>query len=183
MRHPNMSNILMTVEELAKYLKIKPDTIYKKVKRGELPALKLGKLLRFPKELIDEWVIEQATKTMKDVKAAKQAVEAKVEVAFDEVKKTARTAGQVIDQVRHAPLNKKQETLNKGLKKLLKEVDQGIKKLTPKPPRARAKTGTRKVGTTSNSVRRKSGAAKSVKTAANPETREAVQVSVTTLAH
>jgi len=136
-----MTSILMTVEELAKYLKIKPDTIYKKVRRGELPALKLGKLVRFPKDLIDQWVIDQATRTMKDVKAAKKAVGAKVEEAFGEVKKTARTAGQLIDQVRHAPMNKKQDALNKGLKKLLKEVDQGIKKFTPKSPKARARRG------------------------------------------
>jgi excisionase family DNA binding protein len=136
-------NILLTVEELAKYLKIKPDTIYKKVRKGELPAIKLGKLVRFPKELIDQWIIEQATKTMKDVKAAKEAVEARVEEAVIEVKKTAKAAGKVISDVpdviedlKNAPLKRKQETLTKGLKTLWKDFNDGMVK---KAPRARAK--------------------------------------------
>src|SRR5688572_1679299 len=128
-------NILMTVEELAKYLKIKPDTIYKKVRKGELPAIKLGKLVRFPKELIDQWIIDQATKTMKDVKAAREAVEAKVEEAVFEVRKTAKAATKVINEVpeviedvKNAPLNKKQETLTKGLKTLWKDFNDGMTK-------------------------------------------------------
>lgn len=127
-------NILLTVEELAKYLKIKPDTIYKKVRKGELPAIKLGKLVRFPKELIDEWIIEQATKTMKEVKAARQAVGAKMEEAVCEVKKTAKAATkvmgevpEVIEDVKKAPFKKKQETLTKGLKSLWKDFN-GIAK-------------------------------------------------------
>lgn len=126
-------NILMTVEELAKYLKIKPDTIYKKVRKGELPAIKLGKLVRFPKELIDEWIIEQATKTMKDVRSARQKVEARVEEAVSEVKKTARVASkvmgevpEVIDNLKRAPMSKKQETLTRGLKTLWKDLNSGL---------------------------------------------------------
>src|SRR6188472_3554560 len=118
-------NILLTVEELAKYLKIKPDTIYKKVRKGELPAIKLGKLVRFPKELIDQWIIDQAMKTMKEVKAARHAVETRVEEAVSEVKKTAKAATkvmgevpEVIEDIKNAPLKKKQETLTKGLKTL-----------------------------------------------------------------
>lgn len=167
MRQPKLNNILMTVEELAKYLKIKPDTIYKKVRRGELPAIKLGKLLRFPKELVDDWVVEQASKTMKDVRIAQKAVKAKVDEAIGEVKKTARTAGKVFDDLRHAPLNKKQEALNKGLKTLLKEVDEGIKKLTPKMPRARIKRHAEKAV---KAVKRGKGKGKaaSIKAAAAP---------------
>lgn len=133
-------NILLTVEELAKYLKIKPDTIYKKVRKGELPAIKLGKLVRFPKDLIDQWIIEQATKTMKEVKAATQAVEAKVEEAVSEVRKTAKAAGkmmgdvpEVIEDVKNAPLKDKQQTLARGLKTLWDDFS------SAKAPRARAK--------------------------------------------
>lgn len=139
-------NILLTVEELAKYLKIKPDTIYKKVRKGELPAIKLGKLVRFPKELIDQWIIEQATKTMKEVKAARQAVETKMEEAVSEVKKTAKAASkamgevpEVIEDVKKAPLKKKQQTLTKGLKTLWKDFS-----AVSKAPRARAKKSARK---------------------------------------
>ena len=136
-------NILMTVEELAKYLKIKPDTIYKKVRKGELPAIKLGKLVRFPKELIDQWIFEQTTKTIKEVKAARLAVEARVEEAVSEVKKTAKAATkvindmpEVIDDIKKAPLKKKQQTLTNGLKGLWKDFNSGLNK---RPPRARSK--------------------------------------------
>lgn len=161
-------NILLTVEELAKYLKIKPDTIYKKVRKGELPAIKLGKLVRFPKELIDQWIIEQATKTMKDVRAARQAVENKVEEAVSEVKKTAKAASKVIgempemiEDVKKAPLKKKQETLTKGLKTLWKDFNDGMGK---KSPRARAKkSGAKK------STRKANGKAGAVRAASAPQ--------------
>lgn len=155
-------NILLTVEELAKYLKIKPDTIYKKVRKGELPAIKLGKLVRFPKELIDQWIIEQATKTMKDVRAARQAVENKMEEAVSEVKKTAKVASKVIgempemiEDVKKAPLKKKQETLTKGLKTLWKDFNDGMGK---KSPRARSKKSTAKKSTRKAKTNGKVGA-------------------------
>lgn len=136
-------NILLTVEELAKYLKIKPDTIYKKVRKGELPAIKLGKLVRFPKELIDQWITEQAYKTMKEVKAARKVVQAKMGVAVGEVKRTAKVASKVIgevpeflDDVKKAPFNKKQEALTKGLKNLWKDFNKGLHSA----PNAKVKT-------------------------------------------
>ena len=156
-------NILLTVEELAKYLKIKPDTIYKKVRKGELPAIKLGKLVRFPKELIDQWIIEQAMKTMKDVKAARQIVEDSIEDAVLEVKKTAKAASkvmgevpEVIEDVKNAPLKKKQETLTKGLKTLWKDFN-GM----ARAPRARAKKSAKK-------AHKKNGKAGAVRVASAP---------------
>lgn len=159
-------NILLTVEELAKYLKIKPDTIYKKVRKGELPAIKLGKLVRFPKDLIDQWIIDQATKTMKEVKAAQKAVENRVEEAVSEVKKTAKAATkvmgevpEVIEDVKNAPLKKKQETLTKGLKTLWKDFNGTM----TKAPRARAKKSSKK------SARKANGKGGAVKVASAPE--------------
>ena len=131
------TNILMTVEELAKYLKIKPDTIYKKVRRGELPAIKLGKLLRFPQELVDQWVSDQAAKTLK----ARKMIARRVEKAVGEVNKRARAASKVIgevpdliDDVRRAPLNKKQSALTKGLKGMWKNLNRNT---VAKPARSR----------------------------------------------
>ena len=169
-------NILLTVEELAKYLKIKPDTIYKKVRKGELPAIKLGKLVRFPKELIDQWIVEQATKTMKDVKAARKVVEAKVEEAVTEVKKTAKAAQKImgevpefIEDVKNAPLNKKQEMLTKGIKTLWKDFNDGMKTAV----RARRKKVAAK------KVKKSNGKSGPVKVAARPEGKAAA----TDLAH
>lgn len=134
-------SILMTVEELAKYLKIKPDTIYKKVRKGELPAIKLGKLVRFPKELIDEWIIEQATKTMKEVRAAKQRVEARVGQAVEKVEHAVENAvGQAKETAESAveEVRKTQEHLTKSIRSLWKDFNSNISKTGKKKKAAKS---------------------------------------------
>lgn len=49
-----MSDI-MTLEEVAKYLKLKPQTIYTWAQNNKIPAAKLGKEWRFKKSIIDRW--------------------------------------------------------------------------------------------------------------------------------
>lgn len=46
---------IMTIEDVAKYLKLKPQTIYTWVQNGKIPAAKLGKEWRFKKSIIDKW--------------------------------------------------------------------------------------------------------------------------------
>jgi len=46
---------IMTLEEVAKYLKVKPQTIYTWAQSGKIPAAKLGKEWRFRKSVIDKW--------------------------------------------------------------------------------------------------------------------------------
>jgi PTS system nitrogen regulatory IIA component len=46
---------IMTIEEVAKYLKLKPQTIYTWAKNGKIPAAKLEKEWRFKKSIIDKW--------------------------------------------------------------------------------------------------------------------------------
>jgi PTS system nitrogen regulatory IIA component len=46
---------IMTIEEVAKYLKLKPQTIYSWSQTGKIPAAKLGKEWRFKKSIIDKW--------------------------------------------------------------------------------------------------------------------------------
>ena len=46
---------LVTVKELSNYLRVHPSTIYRLLKRGDLPALKLGSDWRFSLEAIDRW--------------------------------------------------------------------------------------------------------------------------------
>jgi len=48
-------NEIMTIEEVAKYLKLKPQTIYTWAQNGKIPAAKLGKEWRFKKTVIDKW--------------------------------------------------------------------------------------------------------------------------------
>ena len=46
---------IMTIEEVATYLKLKPQTIYTWAQKGKIPAAKLGKEWRFKKSVIDKW--------------------------------------------------------------------------------------------------------------------------------
>ncbi|MFK8102027.1 MAG: helix-turn-helix domain-containing protein [Saprospiraceae bacterium] len=46
---------IMTIEEVAKYLKLKPQTIYTWAQKGKIPAAKIGKEWRFRRDLIDAW--------------------------------------------------------------------------------------------------------------------------------
>lgn len=51
-----MSKEVMTVEEVAEYLGLSPSTIYQKVKEKSIPYTKITNLLRFQKDIIDEWL-------------------------------------------------------------------------------------------------------------------------------
>jgi len=54
---PNTGAVL-TIDELAEYLKIPKSTLYKLAQEGKLPAQKVGKHWRFRKEAIDRWLEE-----------------------------------------------------------------------------------------------------------------------------
>ncbi|MDD5422837.1 MAG: helix-turn-helix domain-containing protein [Candidatus Omnitrophica bacterium] len=47
---------LMTVDEVAKYLRMKKVTIYKYSQAGKLPGFKVGSTWRFKKTTIDRWI-------------------------------------------------------------------------------------------------------------------------------
>ena len=53
-----MNTDIMTLEEVAAYLKLKPQTIYTWAQEKKIPAAKLGKEWRFRKSIIDEWFIQ-----------------------------------------------------------------------------------------------------------------------------
>jgi excisionase family DNA binding protein len=48
----DLTSPLWTVDEVADYLKLQPETIRSMARRGELPAIKLGKVWRFRKTAI-----------------------------------------------------------------------------------------------------------------------------------
>lgn len=47
---------ILTIDEVAKYLKLKPQTVYKWAQEGQIPATKLGKEWRFRKRILDDWL-------------------------------------------------------------------------------------------------------------------------------
>ncbi len=51
-----MDDEIMTLEEVAQYLKLKPQTVYKWAQENQIPGTKLGKEWRFRKSILDEWI-------------------------------------------------------------------------------------------------------------------------------
>ncbi len=49
---------LWTVEDVADYLKLQPETIRSMARRGELPALKIGKVWRFQQRRIQAMLVQ-----------------------------------------------------------------------------------------------------------------------------
>ncbi len=54
-----MDDTILTIEEVAKYIKISERTIYDWAQKGDIPAGKLGNVWRFRKSEIDHWVNER----------------------------------------------------------------------------------------------------------------------------
>ncbi len=56
---PPRDHEILTLEEVAHYLRLKPQTIYRWAQEKRIPAVKLGKEWRFRKSLLDRWLDEQ----------------------------------------------------------------------------------------------------------------------------
>ena len=52
----NSSEYLLSVPELSRYLGVSKSYIYKNVQREKLPHMRLGRLLKFNRAQIDEWL-------------------------------------------------------------------------------------------------------------------------------
>jgi excisionase family DNA binding protein len=52
---------VMTVNELSEYLRVHRSTIYRLLKKGQLPGFKIGSDWRFNVEAIDEWRMQQGS--------------------------------------------------------------------------------------------------------------------------
>jgi excisionase family DNA binding protein len=50
---------VLTVKDLAHYLKVHPTTVYRLLKDGQLPAFKVGSDWRFNVEEIERWRVER----------------------------------------------------------------------------------------------------------------------------
>jgi excisionase family DNA binding protein len=56
--HPGDSIMaqIMTTKELAEYLRLHQITICKLSKEGKIPSIRIGRVWRFDKEVIDDWI-------------------------------------------------------------------------------------------------------------------------------
>ncbi len=50
---------ILTVSEVAEYLRINPQTVYRKAKAGEIPAVRIGRAIRFRRSELDAWLKSQ----------------------------------------------------------------------------------------------------------------------------
>ncbi len=57
---------LLTVQETAKMLRITRKTLYKLIKNGEIPAIRLGTHWRIPKEELEKLIANSNSKNKKE---------------------------------------------------------------------------------------------------------------------
>ena len=54
-----MDDDILTIEEVAKYLRVSERTVYDWAQKGEIPSGKIGTVWRFKKSEIERWVNER----------------------------------------------------------------------------------------------------------------------------
>lgn len=64
-----MDSDIMTMKEVADYLKLNEKTAYRLTSEGKLPAFKVGGSWRFQKSEIDQWIKDQSN-TKRDNKGS-----------------------------------------------------------------------------------------------------------------
>jgi len=57
----SVSAKVMTVNELSEYLRVHRSTIYRLLKKGQIPGFKIGSDWRFNVEAIDSWRLHQGS--------------------------------------------------------------------------------------------------------------------------
>jgi PTS system nitrogen regulatory IIA component len=60
---------LMSVRELADYLRVNISTVYIWSQRGQIPALKMGKMWRYRRSEIDQWLRERRSPPLEPERA------------------------------------------------------------------------------------------------------------------
>ncbi|MGH7916240.1 MAG: helix-turn-helix domain-containing protein [Candidatus Binataceae bacterium] len=61
---------VLTVSELSEYLRVHRSTIYRLLKKGQLPGFKIGSDWRFNVEAIDQWRLQQGAAQMEELRAS-----------------------------------------------------------------------------------------------------------------
>jgi PTS system nitrogen regulatory IIA component len=57
---------LMSIKEVAEYLQVDMSTLYLWSQRGQIPAMKVGKMWRFRRSEIDAWLDQSRNQSTKD---------------------------------------------------------------------------------------------------------------------
>ncbi len=63
----------LTLSEVAEYLRVSRETIYKLAQQSKIPASKLGNQWRFKQDLVDQWLQSQTSEPLeKELTAGNQ---------------------------------------------------------------------------------------------------------------
>jgi len=62
----DQSDEILTIDEVATYLKAGKRTVYRLAASGQIPAFKLGGTWRFRRGELDQWIASRIGKTMVD---------------------------------------------------------------------------------------------------------------------
>ena len=57
---------IMTVHDVASYLRLSEAKVYRLAKEGSVPSFRLGKSWRFRKDMIDEWTKKKTQQMLQD---------------------------------------------------------------------------------------------------------------------
>jgi excisionase family DNA binding protein len=58
---------IMTVREVADYLRLSEAKVYRLANEGNVPSFRLGKSWRFRRDLLDEWIIKETQQLLHEV--------------------------------------------------------------------------------------------------------------------
>jgi PTS system nitrogen regulatory IIA component len=107
---------IMTIEEVADYLRVSERTVYDLAQKGELPGGKLGTTWRFRREDVENWVNERllAKKTAPLGEDARSALAPERVLLLEHAdKETVLT--RLVDRLAQSPLVKDRDALLKGI--------------------------------------------------------------------
>ncbi|HUT25134.1 MAG TPA: helix-turn-helix domain-containing protein [Sumerlaeia bacterium] len=65
-----MDDRLLTIEEVADYLKVSPKTVYRMIQRKEIPCYKVANQWRFKWSVIQDWMESENFRPLEQAKAA-----------------------------------------------------------------------------------------------------------------
>jgi excisionase family DNA binding protein len=60
---------VLTVGEVSDYLRVHRSTVYRLLKKGQLPGFRIGSDWRFNVEAIDQWRLQQSTAQLEELRA------------------------------------------------------------------------------------------------------------------
>jgi putative molybdopterin biosynthesis protein len=75
-----MNKEMLTTDDLSEYLQIHKNQIYRLIRERKIPATRLTGKWLFPKQLVDQWVIESAKDTVR-VEKKQEAIENRIVIA------------------------------------------------------------------------------------------------------